>query len=56
MEFEWDEDKAILNEKKHGVPFPFAARVFLDPNRLEWADTRRDYGEARWITLGLIEG
>ena len=56
MEFEWDEGKAILNEKKHGVPFPFATRVFLDPNRLEWADTRRDYGEPRWITLGLVEG
>ncbi len=35
MEFEWDEEKAALNEQKHGVPFPFAARVFLDENRLE---------------------
>src|SRR5437879_5423554 len=31
------------------VPFPFAARVFLDENRLEWADTREQYGELRWI-------
>ena len=56
MEFEWDEEKAALNERKHGVPFPFATRVFLDENRLEWADTRRRYGEPRWITIGLIEG
>lgn len=56
MEFEWDEEKATLNERKHGVPFPFATRVFLDENRLEWIDTRRQYGEPRWITIGLIEG
>lgn len=55
MEFEWDEEKATLNERKHGVPFRFASRVFLDENRLEWIDTRRQYGEPRWITIGLIE-
>ena len=56
MEFEWDEEKATLNERKYGVPFPFATRVFLDENRVEWIDTRRQYGEPRWITIGLIEG
>jgi uncharacterized DUF497 family protein len=56
MEFEWDEEKAALNERKHGVSFPFATRVFLDENRLEWIDTRRQYGEPRWISIGLIEG
>ena len=55
MEFEWDEEKATLNERKHSVPFRFATRVFLDENRLEWIDTRRQYGEPRWITIGLIE-
>jgi uncharacterized DUF497 family protein len=56
MEFEWDEEKAIVNEQKHGVPFSFATGAFLDENRLEWADTRIDYGEPRWITIGLIDG
>ena len=55
MEFEWDKQKATQNERKHGVPFRFATRVFLDENRLEWIDTRRQYGEPRWITIGLIE-
>lgn len=55
MEFEWDEGKAAQNERKHGVPFAFATRVFLDANRLEWADTRENYGEPRWISIGLIE-
>lgn len=56
MEFEWDEKKAAQNERKHAVSFLFATRVFLDPNRLEWADTREPYGEPRWITIGLVEG
>jgi uncharacterized protein len=55
MDFEWDEKKAALNERKHRVPFRFATRVFLDPNRLEWADYG-PHGEARWITMGLVEG
>ena len=46
--FEWDEEKASRNERKHGIRFAFATRVLLDQNRLEWLDTRRDYGEHRW--------
>lgn len=56
MNFEWDEKKAALNARKHGVGFLFATRVFLDPNRLEWADARGSYGEPRWITVGLVDG
>jgi uncharacterized DUF497 family protein len=56
MIFEWDERKAAHNLTKHGVPFEYAARVFLDRRRLEAEDTRRAYGELRWLTLGKIEG
>jgi uncharacterized DUF497 family protein len=56
MLFEWDDHKAVQNVAKHGVPFEYAARVFLDPHRLNSEDTRRDYGEDRWLTLGKIEG
>ena len=31
MEFEWDDTKAALNLRKHGVAFKDAAQVFLDP-------------------------
>ena len=55
MLFEWDDGKAAQNIAKHGVPFEYAARVFLDPHRLDSEDTRRDYGEERWLTLGKIE-
>jgi hypothetical protein len=56
MEFEWDERKARQNIAKHGVRFEYAARVFLDPRRLDAEDDRREYGEQRRITLGRIEG
>ena len=51
-----DEAKASRNEKKHAIPFPFAVRVFLDENRLEWIDIRNEQIEPRWITVGLIDG
>ena len=56
MLFEWDDRKAAQNVAKHGIPFEYAARVFLDPQRLDSEDTRRDYSEERWLTFGKIEG
>jgi uncharacterized DUF497 family protein len=56
MLFEWDEKKAARNVAKHGIPFPYAVRVFLDTHRLDAEDTRRQYGEPRRFTLGEIEG
>jgi hypothetical protein len=55
VEFEWDPVKAALNRRKHGISFPFAARVFLDQNRLERLDTREEYGEERWVVLGRVD-
>ena len=54
--FEWDEAKASANQAKHGVSFPDAAHVFDDLSRLEWFDDREDYGEDRFVTIGLVEG
>jgi uncharacterized DUF497 family protein len=56
LEFEWDIRKAALNVAKHGVPFEYAARVFLDIYRLDRVDERREYSEERRVTLGRIEG
>ena len=55
MEFEWDAKKAASNLRKHLVSFEDAARVFLDPNRIETFDGRDAYGEDRWKTVGLVE-
>ena len=54
MNFEWDEAKAASNFAKHGVPFEFARDVFKDPFAIERTDNRRDYGEERYVLLGII--
>jgi len=56
MLFEWDDSKTAQNIAKHGVPFEYASRVFLDPRRLDSEDMRREYNEERRQTLGKIEG
>ena len=56
MEFEWESEKAAINLKKHHVPFEYATRIFLDSDRLDSVDDRREYGEERRYTLGRIEG
>jgi uncharacterized DUF497 family protein len=55
LEFEWDPTKAASNLRKHGVPFEYATRVFLDPHRRDRVDARRHSGEERRITAGAIE-
>jgi hypothetical protein len=55
MQYEWDPNKAATNLHKHGIDFEDAVRVFSDPQRVEILDNRRDYGEDRWMTIGLVE-
>ena len=55
-EFEWDDAKAQSNLAKHGVPFGYAARVFLDPGLVEFDASRAGDGEVRRKAVGLIEG
>ena len=52
MDFTWHEPKRQANLKKHGVDFTAAARVFAGPT-FTFEDARGDYGERRWVTLGL---
>lgn len=54
--FEWDEAKADENYRKHRVTFPVAARAFDDPHGLDLADDRMDYGEERWLYIGMVDG
>ena len=55
-DFEWDERKARLNLRKHGLSFEIARRVFEDFYAYEWADKREDYGEERFNITGLVAG
>ncbi len=54
MEFEWDENKNKSNQEKHGIDFNDAKEVFSDENRTNYEDNRKDYGEKRWITVGIV--
>lgn len=53
--FEWDERKAATNLDKHRVSFPYATRVFLDPERVEIDASREQDGEARFKAIGMID-
>ena len=55
MEFEWDESKRVSNYKKHGVDFLTAALIFEGPT-ITKKDTRREYGEDRFVSLGMVDG
>ncbi|MFB2918305.1 MULTISPECIES: BrnT family toxin [Aerosakkonema] len=55
MEFEWDEAKRLANLRKHGVDFVDVPAVF-DGDIVTVEDDRFNYGEQRFITLGLLQG
>ena len=56
MEFEWGNAKAEANLRAHGVSFELAKTVFQDPFAIERLDDRQDYGEERFVTVGMAEG
>jgi uncharacterized DUF497 family protein len=55
MRFEWDDNKNAQNVRKHGLDFSQGTRMFsgASPLMVE-PDVREDYGEDRWIGLGMI--
>jgi uncharacterized DUF497 family protein len=52
LEFEWDEDKAKGNLKRHGVSFEEASSIFSDPLALTIPDPLHSVEEDRFITMG----
>lgn len=53
MNFVWDDNKATLNQQKHGVSFTEAATVFDDENGLVIFDPDHSQNEDRFIILGM---
>lgn len=51
--FDWDEAKAAVNLRKHGVSFELASSIFGDPRILTLADTVHSESEERWFSIGL---
>ena len=54
MTFEWDDSKAVENERKHeGVTFKEGTEVFLDANAVEdYDDEHSDVIEIRYLRIG----
>lgn len=55
MNFEWDQLKNESNIAKHNLDFADAPRIFRLPLRIS-LDERQDYGEERWVGLGMLDG
>ena len=55
MKYTWDEAKRQSNLKKHGLDFTQAHKVF-EGLALTFEDNRFDYGEERFVTIGLLDG
>ena len=53
IRFEWDENKAQANLKKHKVSFEEAKTVFYDPNALLIADPEHSAEEDRFVIMGI---
>lgn len=53
IQFEWDEHKDQLNQRKHGISFDEAKTVFYDDAALVIDDPEHSEEEERFIILGL---
>jgi uncharacterized protein len=54
MRYDWDERKRRANVKKHGIDFIDVPEVF-DSTIVIIPDERFDYGETRFIALGILK-
>ena len=53
LRFEWDPQKNLTNQKKHGVSFEEASTVFEDVNALVISDPEHSEDEERFVILGF---
>lgn len=53
IEFEWDPEKALANQKKHGVSFEEAQSVFYDDFARQFYDPESSESEDRFLMLGM---
>ena len=53
---EWDDNKNLVNIRKHGSSFATAALVFADEERIEYYDRLHSQDEDRYVVLGCVQG
>jgi uncharacterized DUF497 family protein len=52
MHFEWDDSKAEINARKHGVTFDEALSAFYDPNQVAFYDPDHSEDDDREVLIG----
>lgn len=55
MQYSCDKTKKALNLAKHGLNFDDARLVIESGKTVTFEDTRFDYGEQRFVTMGLLQ-
>ena len=53
MRFTWHEPKREANIRKHNLDFAEAKAIFAGSN-FTFEDNRENYGEQRWVTMGML--
>ena len=53
MGFEYDPDKSEGNQRKHGIDFEEAQKLWADPDLMEIP--ARTVDEPRWLVIGRID-
>ena len=53
--FIWDREKEITNILKHGIDFITASKVFKDPKRKIFIDSKHSKTEERFFCIGKVE-
>lgn len=54
--FDWDPEKDLTNQAKHGVSFSEAQYAFADPNRVIAEDHSHSKSEKRYYCFGKVGG
>ena len=52
---EWDDNKAEINRKKHGISFEKAAEIFLDEFLIDDYDEEHSDDEERIKVIGMVD-
>jgi uncharacterized DUF497 family protein len=55
MRFTWHESKRQATLQRRGLDFADAELAFAGPT-FTFEDDREDYGEQRWVSMGLLRG
>ena len=54
--FDWDPEKDLANQAKHGISFSVAQHAFADSNRVIAEDLNHSQKEKQYFCFGMVAG